>query len=163
MSSSDKAILVAANPFQYYTVTQSRVTKELGDVEFHKEHLSRNGGVFWDIIPMGRRDVPWKHSEIHSGYFYISKVQKVKYWLDIEYIRRWKEINLGEVERYIPEPRRAYLQSFRTNCMMYYAILIKEIRELKPERKLSDFTLASVDKKVELVRNYAIIIDPGWR
>jgi len=162
MLASDKAILVAANPFRYYKVTPNRVTKELGDVEFHKEHLTRNKGVFWDIVPMGRRDVPWKHPEIHSGYFYISRVRKVKYWINIESIKRWKEINLREVERYIPEPRRAYLQSY-PECMMYYAILIREMHELKPERTLSDFTLASVDKKVELVRNYAIIIDPGWR
>jgi hypothetical protein len=162
MLSSDKAIIIAANPFRYYTITPSRVTKELGDVEFHREHLTQNGGVFWDIVPMGRRDVPWKHPEIHSGYFYISRVQKVKYWIDIEYIKRWKEINLGQVERYIPEPRSAYLQSY-PECMMYYAILIRDIRELEHERKLSDFTLANVNKKVERVQNYVIIRDPSWR
>jgi hypothetical protein len=162
MSSLDKAILIAANPFRYYTVTPSRVTKELGDVEFHREHLTQNGGVFWDIVPMGRRDVPWKHLEIHSGYFYVSRIQRVKYWIDIEYIKRWKEINVGQVERYIPEPRSAYLQSY-PECMTYYAILIRDIRELKPERKFSDFTLANVNKKVERVQNYVIIRDPGWR
>jgi hypothetical protein len=138
------------------------VTKELGDVEFHREHLTQNGGVFWDIVPMGRWDVPWKHPEIHSGYFYVSRVQKVKYWIDIEYIKRWKEINLGQVERYIPEPRSAYLQSY-PECMMYYAILIRDIHELKPERKLGDFTLANVNKNVERVQNYVIIRDLGWR
>lgn len=58
MSSSMKAILIAANPFQEYIVEPGLETKELGDVEFHREHLTRNGGVFWDIVPMGRRDLP---------------------------------------------------------------------------------------------------------
>ncbi|MEM2129402.1 MAG: hypothetical protein QXZ70_02265 [Candidatus Bathyarchaeia archaeon] len=53
-----KAILIAANPFQEYIVEPGLETKELGDVEFHREHLTRNGGVFWDIVPMGRRDLP---------------------------------------------------------------------------------------------------------
>jgi hypothetical protein len=163
MSSLKKAILIAANPFRYYTVTPNRTMKELGDVEFHKEHLKWNEGVFWDIVPMGRRDLPWKHPEIHSGYFYISKLKKVKYWISIEYIKRWKEIDLTKVQRYIPEPRRAYLQSYPDECMIYYAILIREIHDLKPERELGDFTLASVDKKVERVQNYAIVINPGWR
>ncbi|MCD6241184.1 hypothetical protein J7K27_06675 [Candidatus Bathyarchaeota archaeon] len=163
MSSSNKAILIAVNPFKNYIVGPNRISKKLGDVEFHKGHLIRNGGVFWDIVPMGRRDLPWKHPEIHSGYFYISKLKKVKYWISIEYIKRWKEINIQKVEKYIPEPRRTYLKYYRNKCMMYYAILIKEIRNLSPERKLSDFTLASTNTKVKRVQNYAIIIDPGWR
>jgi len=47
--------------------------------------------------------------------------------------------------------------------MTYYAILIRDVHELKPERKLSDFTLANVNKKVERVQNYVIIRDPSWR
>jgi hypothetical protein len=69
---------------------------------------------------------------------------------------------LGEIERYIPEPRRSYLQHY-PECMMYYAILIREITELKPERELKDYTLASINKSVEHVQNYVIIKDPGWR
>ncbi|MEM2129312.1 MAG: hypothetical protein QXZ70_01805 [Candidatus Bathyarchaeia archaeon] len=112
---------------------------------------------------MGRRDIPWKYPEIHSGYFYVSKVQKVKYWIGIEYIKRWKELNLDEIERYIPEPRRSYLQHYPERCMMYYAILIREIHELKQERALKDFMLASGNKRVERVQNYVIVVDPGWR
>jgi len=153
--SIEKALLVPANPFKY---------KEMGDVEFHKAHLNRNGGVFWDLIPMGRRDAPWKHPEIKSGYFYISKVQVVEYWMSIECIKRWKEVDLGEVERYIPEPRKAYLQS-DPQTKTYYAILIKDIRHLNREHKhkLNEFTLASSNQKVERVQNYAIVVDPGWR
>lgn len=160
--SPEKAILIAANPFQYYRVTPTRVTKDLGDVEFHRAHLGRNGGVFWDVVPPGRRDAPWRHPEIHSGYFYISKVQKVRYWMNIEYIKRWKEIDLEKVERYIPEPRRAYLHHY-PHTRTYYAILIRAIHPLKSEHELRELLLASVDKNVERVQNYAIIIDPGWR
>jgi len=163
MVSTNKAIIIAANPFKEYVVAPNRTTKVLGDVEFHWEHLKRNGGVFWDIVPMGRRDLPWKHSDIHSGYFYISRLQKVKYWINIEYVKRWRDIDLEQVEMYIPEPRKTYLQFYRNRCERYYAILIREIRELKPERELNDFTLASSNKKVELVRNYVIVNDPGWR
>ena len=163
MLSSDKAILIAANPFRYYTITPSRLTKELGDVEFHREHLTQNGGVFWDIVPMGRWDVPWKHTEIHSGYFYISRVQKDKYWIDIEYIKRWKELNLNEVKEYIPEPRLSYLKHYWDECKIYYAILIRKIHDLKPERELSDFRLATNNERVRRVQNYAIIFDPGWK
>ncbi|MGB9841493.1 MAG: hypothetical protein ACPLKZ_02085 [Candidatus Bathyarchaeales archaeon] len=148
----DNAILLAANPF----------LKEIGDVEFHREHLRRNGGVFWDIVPMGKRDAPWKHPEIHSGYFYISPPQKVKYWVDIEYIKRWKELDLKQIERYIPKPRNNYLQS-TPESKMYYAILIRDMHDLKPERNIGDFTLASTNKQVKRVRNYVIIRDPGWR
>ncbi|MEM2112344.1 MAG: hypothetical protein QXX08_10805 [Candidatus Bathyarchaeia archaeon] len=163
MTQLDKAILIAANPFRYYTIAPGRATKELGDVEFHREHLVRHGGVFWDIIPMGRRDIPWKYPEIHSGYFYVSKVQKVKYWIEIEYIKRWKELSLDEIERYAPEPRRSYLRHYPQLCTMYYAILIRDIHELKPERTLEDFMLASGNKRVERVQNYVIVVNPGWR
>jgi len=160
--SPEKAILIAANPFKYYTVTPTRITKDLGDVEFHRAHLNINRGVFWDVVPPGRKDTPWKHPEINSGYFYISKVQKVRYWISIEYIKRWKEIDLGEVERYIPEPRRAYLHHY-PETKIYYALLIREISPLKTERELREFRLASTAKNVERVQNYAIVIDPGWR
>lgn len=163
--SPEKALLVAANPFKYYQVSPTRAMKELGDVEFHRVYLDRYGGVFWDVIPSGRpgrQDLPWKHPEIHSGYFYIAKKKVVKYWMNIEYIKRWKEIDLGAVERYTPEPRRAYLQSYR-ETMRYYAILIREICELRTEHKLEDFTLVSANEKLERLRNYAIVIDPGWQ
>jgi len=82
--SPEKAILIPANPFRYYRVTPTRVTKDLGDVEFHRAHLDRNGGVFWDVVPPGRRDKPWRHPKINSGYFYISKIKAVRYWMNIE-------------------------------------------------------------------------------
>ena len=160
--SPEKAVLVAANPFLDYIITPTRKTKYLGDVEFHRAHLNRHGGVFWDLVPPGRRDAKWGHPEICSGYFYISKIQRVKYWMNIEYINRWKEIDLRKVERYIPEPRRAYLDYY-AYTKTYYAMLIRDINLLKPERELSEFKLASSGKNVELVRNYAIIKDPGWR
>jgi hypothetical protein len=162
--SPEKALLVAANPFKYYQVSPTRVMKELGDVEFHRVHRDRHGGVFWDVIPSGpsRQDLPWKHPEIHSGYFYIAKKKVVKYWMNIEYIKRWKEIDLGAVEQYIPEPRRSYLQSY-PETVRYYAILIREISELRTEHKLEDFTLVTTNGKVERLQNYAIVTDPGWR
>jgi|YelNatPaOPRAMG01_1025707.scaffolds.fasta_scaffold137061_2 hypothetical protein len=160
----NKAVIIAANPFRDYIIAPDRTTKELGDVEFHKEHLTRHGGVFWDLIPMGRRDIPWKYPEIHSGYFYISKpVGKVKYWIEIEYIKRWGELDLNEVKEYIPEPRLSYLQHYWDKGQIYYAILIREIRDLKPERELSDFRLATNNESVRRVQNYAIVFDPGWR
>lgn len=157
-----KAILIPANPFKNYLITPTRETKKLGDVEFHRTHLDRHGGVFWDVVPPGRRDTPWRHPEIRSGYFYISRVQRVRYWINIEFIRRWNEIDLGNSERYIPEPRRAYLTSY-PQTKIYYAVLIRAIHPIKPERQLKEFRLASTNRKVELVRNYAIIVDPGWR
>jgi hypothetical protein len=164
MSYIDKTIIVAANPFHHYLVAPGRYVKELGDVEFHRRHLDMCGGVFWDIVPMGRRDLPWKHPEINSGYFYVSKpVGKVKYWIEIEYIKRWKELDLNKVKEYIPEPRLSYLQHYWDKCKIYYAILIREIRDLKPERELSDFRLATNNESVRRVQNYAIVLDPGWR
>lgn len=159
---AQKAIIVPANPFKYYLIAPGRETKELGDVEFHRAHLDRNGGVFWDVVPPGRQDAPWRHPEIRSGYFYISRVQRVRYWMDIEFIKRWKEIDLRNAERYIPESRKAYLTSY-PETMIYYAILIRDICPIKPERQLKEFELVSINKEVELVRNYAIIKDPGWR
>lgn len=158
----EKAILVAANPFKYYLVTPTRRTKDIGDVEFHRAHLDHHGGVFWDVVPPGRRDIPWRHPEIRSGYFYISKVQRVKYWMNIEFIKRWKEFDFRNAERYIPEPRRAYLTSY-PETMTYYAMLIRDIRPITPERQLKELKLASTNRNVKLVRNYAIIIDPRWR
>jgi hypothetical protein len=164
MSSINKAILIAANPFRDYPVAPDHYVRELGDVEFHRRHLDKYGGVFWDIVPMGRRDLPWKHPEINSGYFYISKpVGKVKYWIEIEYIKRWGELDLNEVKEYIPEPRLSYLQHYWDKCKIYYAILIREIRDLKPERELSDFRLATNNESVRRVQNYVIIFDLGWR
>ena len=160
--SSEKAVIVAANPFRDYIITPTRKTKYLGDVEFHRMHLNRHGGVFWDLVPPGRRDAKWGHPEIRFGYFYISRIQRVKYWMNIEYIKRWKEIDLKRVEMYIPEPRRAYL-SYYPHTMTYYAMLIRDINPLKQERKLDEFELASSGKNVELVRNYVIITDPRWR
>jgi len=157
-----KAVLIAANPYQSYRITPTRQTNDLGDVEFHRAHLNRHGGVFWDVIPQGRRDVPWRHPDINSGYFYISKDQSVRYRINIEYVKRWKEIDLRKVEEYIPEPRRAYLNHY-PETMIYYAFLIREIRALKPEHKLSELTLVSTGKEVARVQNYAIVIDPGWR
>jgi len=69
MVPTTKAIIIAANPFVERIVAPNRTTKVLGNVDFHWEHLRRNGGVFWDIVPMGRRDLPWKHPDIHSGTF----------------------------------------------------------------------------------------------
>ena len=164
MSLLDEAILIAANPFRNYVIAPGQETKVLGNVEFHRDHLDKHGGVFWDIVPMGRRDLPWKHPEINSGYFYISKpVGKIKYWIKIEYIKRWKELDLNEVKEYIPEPRLSYLQNYWDECKIYYAILIREIRDLKPERELSDFRLATNNESVRRVQNYAIVIDTGWR
>ena len=94
-----KAILVAANPYQKYIISDNLPpTKDLGDVEFHREHCTKHGGVFWDVIPPGRVDTPWNHPEINSGYFYISQKNTserglVKYRMKIRYIKRWKDIS----------------------------------------------------------------------
>lgn len=82
--------------------------------------------------------------------------------MNIESIRRWSEIDQEEIERHAPEPRRAYLQAHPAS-RRYYAILIREINELVPGHPLQDFTLASTNWRVERLRNYAFVIDPGWR
>ncbi|MEM3551689.1 MAG: hypothetical protein QXV01_11440 [Candidatus Bathyarchaeia archaeon] len=46
MLSLNKAIIVAANPFRECTVAPGKETKLLGDVEYHREHLDKHGGVF---------------------------------------------------------------------------------------------------------------------
>ncbi|MEM3612667.1 MAG: hypothetical protein QW090_04850 [Candidatus Bathyarchaeia archaeon] len=43
MQPSNKAIIIAANPFKEYGVAPGRTTKELGNVKFHREHLNRYG------------------------------------------------------------------------------------------------------------------------
>lgn len=159
---SERAILIASNPYRNYIISPGRTSKEPGDVELHSAHLRQHHGVFWDIIPQGRRDKPWGHPEIHSGYFYIAGDKVVRYWIDIEYIKRWKDIELAKVEGYIPHSRKAYLQAY-PEAKNYYAILIRDIHRLTQERKKEEFRLANPIKEVERVRNYAIIIDPGWR
>lgn len=160
--SDEKAILVAANPYEYYQVTDTRKTRDMGDVEVHRQHLNRHGGVFWDVVPPGRLDTPWKHPDIKSGYFYISKDGMVKYRMSIEFIKRWKDINLEKVGDYIPEFRRTYLK-FYPSKMYYYAILIRELEPLRAVRKLGEFTLCSTQKPVERVQNYVFVYDPGYR
>ncbi len=145
--SNSKAIMIPAN---------KQKLRELGDVELHRGHLRNYHGVFWDIIPAGDVDVPWNHPEIKSGYFYISGEGTVRYWMNIEYIRRWKDLNLDEVRKYIPGFRKPE----PPNC---YAILIRSLEPLQIERKLEDFTLVSTGQQVELVRNYAIVNDEGYR
>jgi hypothetical protein len=142
-----EAILIPANRQEF---------REVGDVELHRRHLKDNGGVFWDIIPAGDVDVPWKHPEIKSGYFYISGEGIVRYWMNIEYIRRWKDLNLDEVKKYLPSFRKPELPN-------YYAILIRHLEPLQIERKLEDFTLVSTGQQVKLVRNYAIVKDERYR
>jgi len=154
-----KAILVAANPYRYYQVSPTRSIKELGDVEIHIQHRNLHGRVFWDMVPPGRLDTPWKHPEIDSGYFYISRDGVVRYRMSIVYIRRWKDIDIDLVENYIPEFRRSYLNHYR-ECMTYYAILIDDLHRMEHERKLNEFILLSTMKPVERVQNYAIIVDP---
>jgi len=148
-----KAIVIAANPYEY---------KEIGDVELHRQHRDRYGGVFWDLIPPGRWDTPWRHPEIGSGYFYISREGMVKYRMNIEYVKQWKEIVLQGVRDYIPESRRSYLES-NPKTLIYYAILIRELEPLKTSRRLKEFTLVSSGKPVEAVRNYVIVYDQGYQ
>jgi hypothetical protein len=144
---SPEAILIPANKQKF---------REVGDVELHRRHLKDNGGVFWDILPAGGVDVPWKHPEIKSGYFYIAGEGTVRYWMSIEYIRRWKDLDLTEVRKYIPGFRKPE----PPKC---YAILIRNLEPLQIERKLEDFTLVSTGQQVKLVRNYAIVKDEGYR
>lgn len=152
-------MLIPANPYKTYEVN---MTNELGDVEYHGEHLKENGRVFWDLIPPGRHYKPWAHPNIKSGYFYIAQDKVVKYWIDIEYVEQWKNIELTNVERYIPTPRRIYLDT-DPKTKNYYALLIKQINPLKKEHNLEELTLVSTGTKVEHVQNYAIVFDPDWR
>jgi hypothetical protein len=162
--SSEEALLVAANPSKYYQITPTRVSRELGEVEFHRTHRNLHGGVFWDVLPQGpgHRDAPWNHPGIHSGYFYVAGEKMVRYWMNIESVRRWSEIDQAEIDRYAPDPRRAYLQAY-PDSRRYYAILIREINELVPGHPLQDFTLISTNRRIERLRNYSFVIDPGWR
>lgn len=155
---SKKVIIVAANPYQYYQISTAQSTRDIGNVEYHKEHLDRHGGVFWDVIPAGRRDTPWNHPEVDSGYFYISRQGKVRYRFHIEYIKRWKEIDKNKVKNYIPDARMTYIESY-PDAEIYYAILIKELEPLRFDRTLDEFRLASTDKPVERVRNYVLAYD----
>ncbi len=141
------AIMIPAN---------KRKLGELGDVELHRQHLRTNQVVFWDIIPAGGIDAPWKHPGINSGYFYISGTGLVKYWMTIEYIKQWREINLDSVRKYAPSFRKPEPSN-------YYAILISQLEPLRTERRLKDFRLASNNKEVERVQNYAIVKDEGYR
>jgi len=158
-----KAIVVAANPYKHYHVSDTLPpTKDLGDVEVHREHRTRYGKVFWDIIPPGRLDTPWKHPEINTGYFYVSKCGMAKYRMSIEYIRQWKDIDRERTRDCIPQCRRSYLESDR-DTLTYYAILIGELEQLRSFRELREFTLVSTKKPVERVQNYVIVYDPGYR
>ena len=53
----EKAILIAAKPYE---------SSNVGDVKKHIRHLKRYGSVVWDLIPVRRIDIPWKHPEVST-------------------------------------------------------------------------------------------------
>lgn len=158
--SANQALLAPANPSKIYRIN---MTNQLGDVEFHRNHLRVNGRVFWDMIPAGHRDSPWSHPEIKVGYFYIAgkSDQVVRYRMEIDYVRQWKELDLASIESWIPPPRRTYLDN-DIATRDYYAILIRKIDRLQREHALNELELVSSEEPVERVENYAIVIDPEW-
>jgi hypothetical protein len=150
MRLNNKALLIAVNPHT-----------GIGSVEDSISHLKIESGVFWDVIPPGRRDAPWSHPEIKSGYFYITEGKMVRYSLKIEFVKQWKNIDLNKAEKYIHHKRRDYLKS-EHETLTYYAILIRRIKRLKEEHSLNELMLVSTGNPTKLVRNYAIVYDPEW-
>jgi hypothetical protein len=158
-----KAILIAANPYKNYEISPAHLSKEPGDVELHWTHLRQHKGVFWDVIPQGRADKPWPYHDLRTGYFYIARDKTARYSIEIEFIKRWRDIDLVKFQSYIPQCRMTYLQAYPERSMNYYAILIRDIRRLTPEHRKEELQLANFPKQVDQVRNYAFIIDPLWR
>lgn len=159
---SEKAIIVAANPYRYYRISPDKTDSRLGDVEYHRDHLNNIGAVFWDMVPSGTNTSSWNHPDVDLGFFYIAGEQKVKYWMKIEYIKPWNEVDRAGEGRYIPDLRQSYLKFYWDRAQNYFAIKIKEINPLKPGRKLDEFERANTGEKVQHVQNYVLIKIPDW-
>ena len=153
---SKRSIIIAANPYIIYAQSKSN---EPGDVEAHINYLQSRGKVFWDVVPPGNIDAEWKHPDITTGYFYVSRDQKVRYKFIIEKVGRLKELG-NQFDQFVPPWRESYWHEEKYGN--YYGFLIKAIEILPRERNLYEFTLESTGKNVKRVQNYVIVLDPGF-
>ena len=168
MTMRRKAILVPANPYDLIDIGGKGVliTRDLGDVEKHIEHLKAYGGVIWGMWPPGGRSFPWKHPEIRTGYFYIAKDQVVRYKFELmSPIRRLKDFSKSEwseVEKYLPPVRKQTHEILADTIGDAFMLIIKSISRLRKERRLNEFKRWDNGMPVKMCRNYVIIEDPGY-
>jgi len=147
---SNKAIIIAAN---------TELRDYLGNVEKHKEWADlHNGKVFWNLIPPGRRHIPWKNIDIKRGYFYISGSNEIQYKFFIERagtISEFKKQNLwNNVKMFIPDFRVE--QWTDSGYDYFYALLIRNIEKIDPIQ-LDNFQVINTGGYAQRVMNYIII------
>jgi hypothetical protein len=152
---SNEAIIIAAN---------IELHDNLGDVEEHKKLADKNGKVIWDIVPPGRRDIPWRHSEIRIGYFYISGTNEIQYKFLIEDVKKISEFKnpklWSSIKKFVPDFRMEYWKD--SNDDYLYAFLIKNITKIHPI-PLQNFKLINTGGYAERVMNYVIVMDKNTK
>jgi len=152
----EKAILIAANPLAKYDDGESGVLGELGSILAHACHLTKHGGVFWDLVPPGMwRSEQFPHPDIAAAYFYDVSSSQVQYRATVEFAGTPDE--LPSIDRYRP-----YAPPFRTYPRQdSYLVLLTSIGRLGKDYRINQFKKLD-GSNVERVQNYVIIQDPDY-
>ena len=142
---------------------------KLGDVMIHINHLEENGGVFWNISPGGDKSNnvnQWKHPNIHTGYFYISKTKTIDYEFEIERVDLIRDVDVNH--HCIPPWRSNHFDKTnkkrdKNGHLIYdkngYAILINNITPLNLPLKKNNFVLESSGDSPKTIQNFIFVED----
>ena len=143
------------------TVGTKQRVPELENVMVHINHLEENGGVFWNLTRCGPKSddrTPWKHPDINTGYFYISKTETIDYEFEIERVDLIRDVDINH--HCIPPWRSDYFD--RTNQEYDkndYAFLINNIIPLNPPMHKTDFVSESSGNSPITIQNYIFVED----
>ena len=143
------------------TVGTKQRVPELENVMVHINHLEENGGVFWNLTRCGPKSddrTPWKHPDINTGYFYISKTETIDYEFEIERVDLIRDVDINH--HCIPPWRSDYFD--RTNQEYDkndYAFLINNIIPLNPPMHKTDFVSEVTGSSPITIQNYTLVED----
>ena len=151
------------------TVGTKQRVPELENVTVHINHLEENGGVFWNLTRCGPKSddrTPWKHPDINTGYFYISKTKTIDYEFEIERVDLIRDVDINN--HCIPPWRSNHFDKTnkehdKNGHLTYdkngYAILINNIIPLNPPMHKTDFVSEVSGSSPKTIQNYTLVED----
>ena len=146
-------------------VGENQSEASIGNVMDHITHLEENERVFWNFSPGGSKSnnvTQWKHPNIHTGYFYISKTQTIDYEFEIERVDLIREVDINNtsIKKWIPHWRNKFFdKTTKEYDKNGYAILINNINPLTPPNHKTDFVLESSGNSPKMIQNPIFVED----
>lgn len=114
----------------------------------------KHGAVYWDLAKAS------PHLDVHTAYFYDIEERAVAFKANVEFMAPKQSIRKEE-ERYIGNWRKINWNMPQDSGQVW--LKLNNIFPLKRRHRLLDFQKASDGRKLERVRNFAIVKDPHFK